>query len=613
MGEGEDGPGRASPVTAHRPTPSLFVLGTTVLLVAMLYFGAEFLVPFAVASLLSFVLAPLVDRLRAWRLPRVVAVFLVVALAVVVISGASLVMSRQLVSLAANIPLYQRNIEAKIHSLQEAIPGGGLLERTSRAVQGLQEDIADATSSGSRTSTPPGQEPVTVRIQPAEPSPLTVVTGLLGPLLGPFGTVCIVVILAIFMLLDKEDLRDRLIRIMGTADLHRTTQALNEAASRVSRYLLMQLVVNGTFGVAIGAGLAVIGVPNPILWGLAGSVLRFIPYLGPILAAAFPLALAVAVAPEWAPLAWTAGLFVVVELMISNIAEPWLYGASTGISPSAIIFSAVFWTWVWGGVGLLLSTPLTVCLVVLGRHLPQMQIFNVLFGSEPVLTASERLYQRLLADDIDDALEIAEDHLVGKPVIDLFDAVLLPALRLAEVDRRRGVLSGDGVRTLSAGFAAIVDAVIHDHQEDPAARPALPMSVAPLVLCVAARTEFDAVTASMLAGLLKASGRAVRVFGVPWPSSSDALEAPQDNAGPGAVACLCMLQATTIRQARRSWQRLSRRLPPVPVVFCLWDLVPEDPGDEPAHSRTQPVEITFRDTLTRLGAMASEASRSLPS
>lgn len=589
----------ADAVTPRHQTSPLEAWGATLLAVSLLYFGADFLVPLALALLLSFVLAPLVDRLRGWRFPRILAVSLVILLAILVMSGISVVVSRQVVSLAANIPLYQQNIEAKIRSLQNVVPGGGFLERTSRAVKGIQEDIEEATSSPAGQAS--GKEPVTVRLEPAEPSPFTVVTGLLGPLVGPSGTAGIVIVLTIFMLLDKEDLRDRLIRVMGTGDLHRTTQALNEAASRVSRYLFMQLIVNGTYGVAIGVGLYVIGVPNAILWGLLATVLRFIPYLGPILAAVFPLALSVAVAPGWAPLAWTAGLFVVTELISNNIVEPWLYGASTGVSPPAIIFAAVFWTWVWGAVGLLLSTPLTVCLVVLGRHLPQMEIFNVLFGSERVLTAAERIYQRLLAGDVDEALEVAEDHLIDKPVVDLFDTVILPALRLGECDRRRGVLDEDGARTLAVGFAAVVDAVVEEHLDTPTERPGNG-EAAPLVLCVAARTAFDAVTASMLAALLAASGQPGRVLASHRPRAipSEETGALYGDPGPVAATCLCMVQATTARQARRSWQRLSRRLPQVPAVLCLWDIVIEDAGEEPARSSEPPVVTSFKAALAHL-------------
>ena len=231
-----------------------------------------------------------------------------------------------------------------------------------------------------------------------------------GPLVQPLATTGIVIVFVVFMLLQREDLRDRFIRLVGSRDLHRTTQALGDAAERVGRYLLMQLLVNVAYGIPIGIGLWLIGVPNPLLWGMLSVVLRFVPFIGPILAAAFPLALSIAVDPGWTMLLWTAALFIVLEMISGNIVEPWLYGASTGLSSIAILAAAVFWTWLWGPVGLLLSTPLTVCLVVLGRHVPQFGFLNVLLGSEPVLEPAESLYQRLLAGDPDEATERAEEY-----------------------------------------------------------------------------------------------------------------------------------------------------------------------------------------------------------
>ncbi|MBF0336061.1 MAG: AI-2E family transporter, partial [Alphaproteobacteria bacterium] len=324
-----------------------------------------------------------------------------------------------------------------------------------------------------------------------------------------------------------DGLRDRLIRLMGTGDLHRTTQTINEAARRVSRFLLMQVIVNASYGAVIGIGLWFIGVPNPLLWALLATVLRFIPYVGPILAATFPLALSIAVTPGWTLLLWTASLFIVVELISNNAIEPWLYGASTGVSAIAILLAAIFWTWVWGAVGLLLSTPLTVCLVVLGRYLPEMRLFNVLFGNEQALSAGERFYQRLLAGVVDDALDIAEEFLVEKSMAELYDEVILPALRLGDADRRRGVLDPDEARAMAARVLTVVEAVRDAHLDDGPPDPERPA-----VLCVAGRTEFDRVTAVMLATLLSLSGHTGRVL------------APREamTAEPVLAACLCLLQ-----------------------------------------------------------------------
>ena len=243
-----------------------------------------------------------------------------------------------------------------------------------------------------------------------------------GPLVAPIATAGLVVVFVIFMLLQREDLRDRIIRLVGASDVARATEAMDDAAKRISRYLLMQLVINVLYGIPVGIGLYFIGVPNPILWGLLATVLRFIPYLGPVIAALFPIALSFAVAPGWTLPLLTIALFVTLELFSNNVLEPWLYGSSTGLSPVAVLVAAVFWTTLWGPVGLLLSTPLTVCLVVLGRHVPQLGFFDVLLGDEPALPPELKFYQRLLARDPEEATELAEEYLEDEPLEKLYDA-----------------------------------------------------------------------------------------------------------------------------------------------------------------------------------------------
>ncbi|MBF0332264.1 MAG: AI-2E family transporter, partial [Alphaproteobacteria bacterium] len=551
----------------------------------------DFFIPLALALLLSFALAPIVDFLRRWRVPRVPAVLATVLVAFAIVLAFSGVVTGQLVDLAERVPVYQRNIQAKIASARDALPSGGLFDRTSKAIKDIQQDLAEVTDGASGAPAEPAAEkPLLVETR-EETTPIETILGLAGPLLAPLATGGVVVILVIFMLLEKEGLRDRLIRLLGTGDLHRTTQTINEAARRVSRFLLMQLIVNASYGATIGIGLWFIGVPNPLLWGLLATVLRFIPYVGPILAATFPLALSVAVTPGWTLLLWTASLFIVVELISNNAIEPWLYGASTGVSAIAILLAAIFWTWVWGAVGLLLSTPLTVCLVVLGRYLPQMRLFNVLFGSDPALSAGERFYQRLLAEAVDDAIDIAEECLAEKSMGELYDEVILPALRLGDADVRRGVLGPDEARAIANRVLTVVEAVRDAHLDDGVATPPDPeRGPPPAVLCLAGRTEFDRVTAVMLATLLSMSGQTGRVLA---PREAMAAE-------PVLAACLCLLQPATPAQARTVWLRLSRRLPPMPVVFGLWS----------ARADTQPeadmvVVHSLRQAQERLGALAA--------
>ncbi|HZB62316.1 MAG TPA: AI-2E family transporter, partial [Microvirga sp.] len=398
---------------------SILTAGGIVLAIGGLYFGRDIFIPFALAILLSFALTPLVNWLRRLRLPRIASVVVAVALAFVLIGGIAFVVGRQVVQLANNLPSYQTTITEKIRGLQESAPGGGVVDKVTTTIQDLSREISGDEKASDKPPGQPGstlggnpapQEPVTVRLERDEAQPLEIIQTIVGPLLAPLATAGLVVIFVIFVLLEQEDLRDRFIKLAGAGDLQKSTQALNDAAARVSRYLLMQLVVNLTYGVPIGIALYLIGVPNAVLWGLLAAVLRFVPYLGPFLAALFPIALAFAVDPGWSMLLWVIGLFLLAELVSNNVIEPWLYGSSTGLSSLAIIMAAIFWTTLWGPVGLFLATPLTVCLVVIGRYVPQLEFLGVLLGSDPVLAPEERLYQRLLAGNLEEAVEMAEDY-----------------------------------------------------------------------------------------------------------------------------------------------------------------------------------------------------------
>jgi hypothetical protein len=392
-------------------------------------------------------------------------------------------------------------------------------------------------------------------------------------------------------LLQREDLRDRFIRLVGSRDLHRTTQALGDAAERVGRYLLMQLLVNAAYGIPIGIGLWLIGVPNPLLWGMLSVVLRFVPFIGPIIAAAFPLALSIAVDPGWTMLLWTAALFIVLELISGNIVEPWLYGASTGLSSIAILAAAVFWTWLWGPVGLLLSTPLTVCLVVLGRHVPQFGFLNVLLGSEPVLEPAESLYQRLLAGDPDEATERAEEYLKSHTILTYYEQVAIPALSMFEQDRARGVLTDERRALVAAAALTLVDNLSEHEdtnvQEDMDASEGQqsqtehalffekldPASQDRQVLCAGGRGNLDDVAAEILAQLLERRGIGTRVAS--FQAIATGTYASLDISGV-EVVCLSYMSPDSIAHARYSVRRLRRRAG-VPIVVGFWSVDPADP------------------------------------
>lgn len=580
-------------------------LAVMVVVVAALYFGRDIFVPMALAVLLSFALAPVVSWLRRLRVPRTVAVISVVLLAFLAISAFGVLVAGQVSQLAGNLPQYQSNIQQKIRSFRSGPAGEGVVERASEVLKELSEEIEGSNEAlpdeqpetgplGERTGE---AEPIPVQIQEPELAPLQLLQSVIGPLIGPLATSGVVIVFVIFMLLQREDLRDRFIRLAGASDLHRTTQALSDAAKRVAKYLLMQLIVNATYGIPVGLGLWVIGVPNPLLWGLLATVLRFVPYIGPVIAAILPLALSIAVDPGWTMLLWTGALFIILELTSNNIVEPWLYGASTGLSPVAIIVAAIFWTWLWGPIGLLLSTPLTVCLVVLGRHVPQFGFLDVLLGSEPVLTPVESLYQRLLAGDPDEATERAEEYLEDKPLLDFYDGVAIPALAMVEYDRARGVLDDEQRAVVAAGAVTLVDN-LSEHDDEAAsdaadeavekqgdedeAEPAYVLPEEPVdlgpdwldrpLLCAGGRGNLDDAAAAMLGQLFERCGVGVRT--VTFDAMASATYASLDFEGVRMI-CLSYMNADSLAHARYLVRRLRRRTD-VPILVGFWAMEKEE-------------------------------------
>jgi hypothetical protein len=433
----------------------------------------------------------------------------------------------------------------------------------------------------------PGQQPVPVEIREPDPTPLRIIQDILVPVLQPLATVGIVVVFVIFFLLQREDLRDRFIRLAGSGDLRRTTEALDDAFGRLSRYLLMQTAINTTFGLLIGIGLALIGIPNPVLWGVLAMLLRFVPYIGSVIAAIFPGALALAVDPGWSMLLWTGGLFLVVEPITGQVIEPFLYGHSTGLSPVAVVVAAAFWTWLWGPVGLLLSTPLTLCLVVLGRHVARLEFLDVVLGDEPALSLEENFYQRILASDPDEAAHQAEAFLKDKPLSAYYDDVAVKGLALAQLDVNRGEL--DHERRVQIKEA--VDGVI-DNLADHAAPVAAPEGDESTVLCAAGRGSLDEAVAAMLAQLLAKDGIGVRVvpgFAVSAPNMSRL-----DVTGV-QIVCLSYLEPGDFTNARYLVRRLRRRLPRARIVVGFWTL-----SDDDAKRRNALQETGADDVVTSL-------------
>jgi predicted PurR-regulated permease PerM len=576
------------------------------LFIASLYFGRDIFVPIALAILLSFVLAPLVGLLQRARIPRGVAVVSVVVLAFMIIFGLGTLIANQLTQLAGDLPVYQSTMREKIKSVRGATASSGTLERAADMLQDLSRELDKPNDKSVRGPNERlgGQiaagpvAPVPVEVRQPDPGALENLRSLIAPLLNPLATTGIIIIFVIFILIQREDLRNRLIRLAGSHDLQRTTAALDDAATRLSRLFLAQLTINATFGVIIGIGLSFIGVPSAILWGILAAVLRFVPYIGSAISAAFPLALAAAVDPGWSMLAWTFALFLGVGPVVSQVVEPLVYGQSTGLSPVAIVVSATFWTALWGPIGLVLATPLTVCLVVLGRHVERLEFLDVIFGDRPALSPSEMFYQRMLAGDPTEAAGKAEEFLKEKSLSSYFDEVALKGLQLAEVDAKRGTLdqarmskirdavtefASDlstqddaipemAVPTLDAEAAAAVETipdtpvssnipVVQKAQLPPHWQGNFP------VLCVAGRTPLDEAVAVLFSQLSNAHGLAARVE--PADALSTTNIARLDVAGI-AMICLSYLDASSPAHMRYSVRRLRRQFPKATIMLGCW-------------------------------------------
>ena len=453
-------------LTQRRGT-TLINLAVAALIIAALYAGREIFVPVALAVLLSFVLAPFVLKLQSWRIPQTVSVLVVVFLGFSIIFSLGGLMVSQASRLAGELPGYQQTLRNKVESLRGLTGGSGTLERASKVLKDLKTELQNSETGGQPGSgallRQPTDKPITVEVKQPDPGALTTLVAIIEPLLSPLTTTGIVVIFVVFILLQRQDLRNRFVRLAGSQDIQRTTAALDEAGERLSRLFLTQIAFNAAFGLAIGIGLELIGVPSAPLWGLIAMILRFVPYIGALISAVFPLILAAAVGSGWEMLLLTAALFAVLELLAGQVIEPLVYGHSTGLSPVAIIVSASFWTWLWGPVGLVLATPLTVCLVVVGRHVDRLQFLDIMLGDQPPLTPPQLLYQRMLAGDPIEAAEQARVFLKDASLEGYYDAILLSGLRLAAADSRLGHLDDERLDRILATVGELAsDLDAHD-------------------------------------------------------------------------------------------------------------------------------------------------------
>jgi predicted PurR-regulated permease PerM len=592
------GPDRARPngirteIAITRALAVLAVLG----IVTALYVARAIFLPLALAVLLTFLLAPVVRLLRTWGVPRVPTVVIVVALACAIFLGMGALVGQQVTQLAQKLPEYQFTIQEKIRSVRDAA-SGGTLERISTFLRNVNQEIRsdDRGSQGAPAAQTPQNAPLPVEIREPLPAPPQLIQRVLQPLVDPLTTAGLVVIFVTFFLLQRQDLRDRLIRLAGSHDLQRTTEALNDAARRLSRYFLAQTSLNVLFGIIVGTGLTFIGVPNPVLFGILAMVLRFVPYIGALIAAAFPVALAVAVDPGWTMVVLTVGLFVVVEPLIGQVIEPLVYGHSTGLTPVAVIIAATFWTWLWGPIGLLLSTPLTVCLGVLGRHIEWLQFVDVMIGDEPPLSPAQSFYQRALAGDADEALDQLEQVLKRKSLSVCYDEIVLPALVLAQIDFRRGVLDAKHVAQINdTVHGLITDLSEHedvtpariirkekpggsreDDEQDEPPPPDLPVAqdlradwAGGPVLCIAGRGPFDGAAAAMLAQLLEKHGLGTGLEPDVAVSSSNIVHLK--SAGVRMICLSYFELGSSAAHLHHSIRRVRRQIPGVKILAGLW-------------------------------------------
>ncbi|HUC71050.1 MAG TPA: AI-2E family transporter [Stellaceae bacterium] len=603
MADGLPGAGRGRNEDQARGLGGVLTFLTLVLVITALYFGREVLVPFALAVLLSFLLAPAVRGLRRLRAGRVTAVGATVLVAFLAIFAFAAVVAEEISLLGPQLPEYRANIELKLRALPNAIPLQRIAAALHRATAELKRSQAPSVAPAPQRSSPVNgaaepARPLPVEVEQPELTPLQIAETMIGPLLQPLAMAGLVIVLVIFMLLEREELRDRMLRLAGAGDLHRTTEAMNEAAQRVSSYLLSQLAVNAVEGTLIGVGLAVIGIPNAALWGILTLLLRFIPYLGIVIAACFPLMLAIAVAPGWALLVWTVLLFVATELIVANLVEPRLYAGSTGLSSVAVITAAIFWTWLWGPIGLLLSTPLTACLLVLGRHVPQLRFLDVVLGSEPVLTPDETFYQRLLADDPEEATEQAEEFAKEKSIDEFAAEVAIPVLVRAQADSDSGVLPPEQRATVKESFAKILENLVDDSaiEEDPAAEGGAVQPESGFVVCMAGRNELDEAAAMLLASLLRARGHAAYVFPADSPA---ALGSDRVALRDATVVCLSLISTSSAARARLIVRRLRRRAPRARIVVGFWGIGAGDaaPTDALAVTAADAIATTLAEAI----------------
>jgi predicted PurR-regulated permease PerM len=523
----------------------------------VLYFGQDILIPVVLAIVLSILLTPVVRGLQKMRIPKPVAIIGVVCLSLLVLAGTTYLVGRTLTNLAADLPVYQTNLKEKARSLKLAIGSSEAMDKAADVLQDLQKEIESQPGSATAAIAP---KPVLVEIKDSRLGPFAPVVSVISIVAHPLVQLGIVILMLTFMLFNREDLRNRIIRLAGTGDIHRTTVALDEAGKRLSRLFIGLLAINATTGAFVGIALFLLGVPAAFLWGLLTMILRFVPFIGTFMASVFPIIIALAVGDGWMlPLA-VAGVVAVAEISAGNILEPIFLGKMTGVSSTAIVISAAFWAMIWGPVGLILSTPITIGLMVIGRHIESMKFLEVMFGSEPVLSAEDAFYQRMLAGDSMEAAESAQDFLEENRLQEYLEKVAVPGLLLARVDQDRGVLTRERTKEVSTTFEETINDVWTEVEDGNAEDPKA------LLISNLGSLNYAATVA--LSALLELKGVDHKLL-------------PEDAVTPGKFpvldlgniqfVCVCSLNAQSQAKMNYVNKRLQANIGNARIIHVAWD------------------------------------------
>lgn len=595
-------PARRTDVPTLAPA-RLTTLAGLVLVIACLYWAKEVLVPVALAILLTFLLAPLVTLLERRRVPRVLAVVVIYVLALGILGGVGTMLVTQVMSLGGELPSYKDNIKDKLSDLRLLGRSSGLdpvTDTVTRAAGEVEREAAERDKPAE--AKPPKPTPVVV--QPGTSAGVLRLPAALGPWLEPLTRAGLVALLVPFMLLNRLELRNRMVRLVGFSRLAVTTRALDEAGERVTRYLLTQSLVNATFGALVGLGLWIIGVPYALLFGFLGGALRFIPYVGIWIGAGLPVAVSMAVFPGWWKALLVIGLFAILELFTSAVLEVLLYARSAGVSEVGLLVAIAFWAWLWGPIGLLLATPLTVCLVVFAKYVPELEFIWIVMGDAPVVSTDVLVYQRLLAEDQDEVSDIVEKYTAEHSREQLYDEVLLPVLFHAARDRARGRVDDDEQRAVIAAVREIVEEL-----GPPEVTPdAVPVEQIPVLGC-ATRGEGDAVALLMLRDVLGPSGVEMEI--APEMLSAEVVERARER-GVGVVV-VASIPPGGLAQARYLCKRLRAAVPGLRIVVGRWSSL-----DDVAESRTALTAagadavgtrlLEIRDAIVELARMEPSAT-----